>query len=758
MSEKAIKRLQEQLNCPICLETYTDPKLLQCFHVFCRRCLVPLGVRDQQDQLTLTCPNCRQVTPIPARGVAGLQSAFHINPLLEILKDSIKKLENPAVTPEEAVGGTTVNSPCNVVQCCFEHAEEELKLYCETCGELICYHCIMKTGKHHDHDYARFKCAFEEYQKEITSSLEPMEKQVTIIKKALAEVNTHCGEISDQQAAIQDNIHITFRRLREVLTDRETELIGQLHNITQGKLKGLAAQRNQIETTLAQLMSCLHFMGKSLRTGNEKDVLMMKTNTVQQVKELTNPFQPDMLKPNTEADMVFSALADMTAMCQNYGQVFAPGLPDPANCHITSKGLEVAVVGEKSTAILQAINLGGKPCEEPIKLLECEVVSEITSTKGSCSVERRQSQYDISYQPTIKGRHQLHVKVEGQHIRGNPFSVVVLSSVKTLGTPIFTIGGLEGPWGVAINKRGEVVVTENRGHCVSVFSPGGKKLRSFGTRGSGHGQFIRPKAVAVDGEGNILVADFDNHRIQKFTAEGQFLTAVGTKGNGPLQFDRPTGIAFNAMNSKVYVVEWGNDRCQILNSDFTFWSSFGKPGNGKGEFHSPGDIACDNTGKVFVADYYNFRIQIFTSQGKFLRMISQGIGDLWTPIRIAVDPNGMVYVSDASQRVVSVFTSEGRFVTSFGQWEEGPAQVDFPCGLAVDSCVTFPHPTRLPMQGTGNEASGYGTGNEPIDYWPLNEGDYGTENEASDYGTGNEASNCGVVYVCDFNLNRVLVF
>ena len=192
MSEEALKNLQEQLNCSICLDIYTDPKLLQCFHVFCRQCLVPLGVRDQQGQLSLTCPTCRQVTPIPDK---GLQSAFHINNLCEIYE----KLQKPADTPEGSVGGTTVNSLSrNVGQCCFKHAEEELKLYCETCGELICYQCIMKGSKHHDHDYALLPIAFEKYMKEITSSLEPMEKQVTIIKKALEKLNARCGEISDQ--------------------------------------------------------------------------------------------------------------------------------------------------------------------------------------------------------------------------------------------------------------------------------------------------------------------------------------------------------------------------------------------------------------------------------------------------------------------------------------------------------------------------------------------------------------------------------
>ena len=684
MSEEALKNLQEQLNCSICLDIYTDPKLLQCFHVFCRQCLVPLGVRDQQGQLSLTCPTCRQVTPIPDRGVSGLQSAFHINNLRQIYEDSVKKLENPVATPEGAVGGTTVNSPSrNVVQCCFEHAEEELKLYCETCGELICYQCVIKGGKHHDHDYALLQIAFEKYKEEITSSLEPMEKQVTIIKKALDQLNTRCGEISYQQTAIEDNIHVTFRQLREVLKVRETELIAQLHQMTQAKLKGLAAQSDQIETILAQLDSCLHFIGEG-RTEN--DMLMMKMITVQQAKELTTPIQPDMLKPNTEADMVFSALADMTAMCQNYGQVYESGAPDPSNCHITGNGVEVAAVGVKSTAILQAINFRGETCEEPIKSLECELVSEITGTRASCSVERRgQSQYEISYQPTIKGRHQLHIKMKGQHIRGSPFSVAVKSSVEKLGTPIRTIGGVRRPWGVAINQRGEVVVTERGRHCVSVFSPSGGKLQSFGTHGSGQGQFNEPCGVAMDGEGNILLTDYRNHRIQKFTVEGQFLAAVGTKGNGPLQFNEPTGIAFNAVNSKVYVNEWGNDRCHILNSDLTFSSIFGKRGSGDGQLYYPGGIACDSTGKVYVADSWNQRIQVFTAEGEFLTRFSGGRGELNKPYDLSVDTSDTVYVSDGDSHSILLFTLEGHYVTSFGRKGKGPGQFDLPISVAVDN-------------------------------------------------------------------------
>ena len=620
--------------------------------------------------------------------MAGLQSAFHINHLLEI-QDSVKNLQNPPANLEGAVGGSVVeNPPKNAAQYCFEHVEEELKLYCETCGELICYKCGLKGGKHHSHDYEELNQAFEKYKEEIASSIEPMEKQVVIIKRALALIERRCGEISNHREAIENNVHVTFRRLREVLTERETELIGQLHKMTQGKLKGLATKSDQIETTLAKLNSCLHFMGESIKLGNKSDVLMMKANTVHQMKELTTPFQPDTLKPNTEADMAFSALADLTATCKNYGQIFSPASPDPSKCQATGKGLEAAVVGVKSTAILHAVSYEGKPCEEPIKSMECELVSEITGTRINSNVERRgQSQYEISYQPTIKGRYQLHIKVEGRHIRGSPSNVAAKSPVEKLGTSILTLGGVHRPRGMAITKRGEVVVTEGDGNCISVFSPSGEKLRSFGQE-----QFNMPSGVAEDGEGNILVADTynytHNYRIQKFTAEGQFLTAVGKKGREPLQFRCPTDISFNTINNKVYVLDSSNNCIQALNSDLTFSSSFGKHGNGKGQFSYPCGIACDNTGKVYVTDTHNHRIQVFTAEGKFIRMFGrhgQGRGELASPQYVAVDTSGMVYVSEGNNHRVSVFTTEGQFVTSFGREGAGPGEFNSPHGLAVDN-------------------------------------------------------------------------
>ena len=642
-----------------------------------------LVVRDQQGQLILTCPTCRQATPVPANGVAGLQSAFQVSHFLEILEEH-KKAKDTEPSQEGAKSVVTHPIPSKkVIANCFDHEDKERELYCETCSNLICLKCAIKGGKHINHDYLPLDEAFEKYKGEITPSLEPLERKLEAVKKALTQLDKYCTDISDQQAAVEANIHDNIGRLHDVLEVRRTELIGQLHEMIQGKLKNLAVQRDEIETIQAQLSSCLEFTRESLKMSNQEEVLMMKTNIVNQVNELTTPFPPDVLEPNTEADMKFLASPDVTDMCQTYGEIFSPKSPDPSKCQATGKGLETAMVGERSIVVTQIINFDGQPCDELIKSLQCELSSEMTGARLSGSVEKmEQGQYRISYQPTIKGRHQLHIKVEDRHIRGSPFDVMVKLPLEKLGTPIRTIR-VQRPRGMVVNQKREVVVTEEGKCMVSVFSPDGERLQSFGSPG------YQPWGITTDGDGNILMADRGNHRIQKFTASGQFLSEVGCKGNGPLQFNSPIEIAFNTVNKKVYVVDEWNHRVQVLNSDLTFFSKFGKSGSGKRQFKEPGDIACDSTGNVYVADYGNDRIQVFTAEGRFLRAFGKhgcGKGELTCPFGITIDTNDVVYVSEGhSNHRVSVFTSEGLFLTSFGGDGTEPGKFQFPSGLAVDN-------------------------------------------------------------------------
>ena len=522
----------------------------------------------------------------------------------------------------------------------------------------------------------------------LVTSLQPVEQQLDTVTKSLRQLDTQCQQITDQREALVGNIHKTIRQLQEALEVRKTELIGQLDQITQKKLKTLAAQRDQIELVQTQLSSCLDFVKESLRTGSEGEILAMKNPVVKQVEEITAEFKAEILASHERADIRFSASTpELTQTCQQFGKVYTcPASPE--RCYATGKGVKVATVGEQATATLHAMDTDGKECEQPLVNTSCELVSDAGGPTFKGAIQKKEkNKYTISYQPTHRGRYQLHIKVEEVPIRGSPFAVVARFSIQKLGTPIRTIASLNRPWGVAVNKRGEIIVAEFGGHCISIFSPSGEKIRTFGSKGSAQGQFNGPCGVAVDGDGNILVVDENNHRIQKFTADGKFLTVVGRYGNKNLDFTYPSGAAINHRNRKVYISDKINNRMQILNADLTFSSSFGSYGSGDGQFNYPWDVAFDSTGNVYVADGGGRCIQVFTAEGRFLRKFGKegsGEGELNYPTSVSIDSDDIVYVTDCYNHRVSMFTSEGQFLRSFGTWGEGPGQFNNPSRITVD--------------------------------------------------------------------------
>ena len=140
------------------------------------------------------------------------------------------------------------------------------------------------------------------------------------------------------------------------------------------------------------------------------------------------------------------------------------------------------------------------------------------------------------------------------------------------------IGGLNKSYSVAVNSNGYMIVTERATNSVSVLNPEGEKTLSFGTHGSGDGQFKFPCGVTVDQDDNIYVTEVTNNRIQKFTSNAVFIAMVGKNGFRESQFIKPAGICYNKTNHLLYVCDQGNSRIQVLTIDLTFVRSFGSKG------------------------------------------------------------------------------------------------------------------------------------------------------------------------------------
>ena len=661
--------------------------------------------------------------------MSSLQSAFHVNHLFEI-QEALEKLNDPRklqcekcskhtqivqsfcrdcgqficercfethsewkeFSQHEVVSVEEIESnvkqlvpPKKVVLHCHQHQSKELDLYCETCEELICLHCTFK--KHKDHQYDLVVDTFETHKAEMMAAVEPFKHHVSIASEALEQLQIRLQELDDQGADIKADIQRQIERCHELIEARKVELLNKVDQHVEMKKKNVVAQQDKVETVLTQRVSCLSFVKESLGTAHQGEVLRVKKTVVKQAKEMTDNFKPDTLSPCELANIKFVASSELELACQKFGEVYLHGAC-PKKCTATGKGVEVAKVGERATAVLHVVDEQGKACSTPVETVRCELVSECDGKKTKCVVEKTEaSQYEIRYKSPSRRRHHLHIKVKGENIKGSPFPITVKLPVEKLGTPIKTIGGLNRPWSVAVNKRGDIIVAEYGGQRVSIFSPAGEKVKSFGVRGSGNGQFSGPVGVAVDADDNILVADYSNHRIQKFSPDGNFITAVGKHGNKPLEFNYLVGIGIHPHTSKVYVADSWNHRIQILNPDLTFSSSFGSRGSCNGQFQYPYDVAFDSTGNVYVADSNNSCIQVFTAESQFLRKFGKkgsGNGELNCPSSISIDSDNVVYVTELNNHCVSVFTSEGKFLTSFGAKGSGPGQFNTPQGISVD--------------------------------------------------------------------------
>ena len=716
-TEQALKKLEDQLTCAICLDCYQDPKLLSCFHVFCSKCLQPLARPGAQGP-TVQCPNCRQPTTLPQNEVPGLQGAFHIHHLFDI-QSALKKVTESQESLcdkcelEKAINfcrncGQFICPTCTKMHQrwkelsshevitiqqltsdaaklvpskkqatpCSKHPAKELDLYCETCEELICRDCIVKV--HRDHQYDLVGDAFPKHKDVIVASLQPVEQQLATVSKALEGLDVRCGQVTEQRQVIETQIQRSIQQLHEALEARKQDLIRQLEQTTRQKLKSLAAQRDQFELVGTQLRSCRDFVQESLRTGSEVEILAMKKPVVKQIREMTSSFKPEALALHEQADMKFSHnQPELVRACQEFGRVSSHTVC-PEKCRVSTPGVGFAVVGETASATLLAMDQEGQECQRALEDVNSELVSSDGSIQVAAEVKGRGgNKYKISYRPQRRGQHHLHIRVESRHISGSPFSVMVLP--KKL-TAIRTIEGLKGAWGVAVNDRGEIIVAEYRGHCISIFSANGKKIKSFSSGGSDLGQLWNPTGVTVDGQGNILVCDTGNHRIQKFSS-GTFMTTVGSRGSGPLQFNYPCGIAIHPHTNNVYVIDRDNYLIQVLNEDMSFSSSFGSRGSNNGQFNQPYDLTFDSDGSVYVADQYNHRIQVFTKDNQYLRQFGKqgrGDGELSGPFGVAIDSGDTVYVADSGNRRISLFTRDGQFLKSFKASNSGLY------GIAVD--------------------------------------------------------------------------
>ena len=231
-----------------------------------------------------------------------------------------------------------------------------------------------------------------------------------------------------------------------------------------------------------------------------------------------------------------------------------------------------------------------------------------------------------------------------------------------------------------------------------------------------------------------------------------FLSEWGSFGEGDGQFKFPAEQVAVDASGEVYVTDGGNNRIQVFSSDGGFLRKWGTEGSDDGQLQGPAGIAVGATGEIYVVDTQNNRVQVFSRSGGFLRLWGtegSGEGQFDFPSDVAVDALGEIYVTDWDNNRVQVFSREGTFLRQWGTEGSGDGEFRNPDGVAVDGKgrvhVTDKNNQRVQVFSASGEFLG------KWDSSGSGEGQFISPHGINVDGSGN-------VYVADLGSNRVQVF
>ena len=724
---KTVEELEREITCGICQEHYTEPKVLPCLHYYCKKCVLRLALRTGTGK-PFSCPECRCEATLPEGGVDELKTAFFVNRLkttvstmerahgkvevkCELCSDSVDKAEafcrqcamficknciehhkrlKPFLTHEVALLDdlkqgrakpiVVKEDPVSVK--CPDH-DEPLVIYCFDCDTLICRDCTLRD--HRDHNFEFSKKVPATTKSNLLEKLEPLKTQSSSLSHAVEEVRNTKQELKAQRDTVANTIKTSFKELHDILDNRERELLGEADRLVQEKMDRLSVQEKNLSLASAEVQSVVDYTEQCVRNCTDNEVMSthteIRSRIEREIKEHNKSGRS--LEPVDEVDigMEVRCTEALQQLCQTQANIIKLRI-DPAKCTVTMENSTKHEVNKTSHATLVTRLSSNKIPRRHCKV-SCSLRSLYNTVITECKVgQTGAGQYSIQCTPTVRGRHELTVSVDGQQVAGSPFPVFVSIPPTQLGKPVKVWTNLTWPTGITVNSVGEILVSEEDGYIIKIDTEGNRRT------------LIEQKRmntlynIAVDGEDNIYCIEETSNKILRCDRNGgnyqvqevkhvkkgqRGLAVVGEEVMVCGKDNRGTIMVYNKelnymrriehrdmgyfwaisadSHGSLYCADRDNAMIQVFSNDGVFLCSFGSDGKGEKKVKIPWGL-CVSGHYVYVCNYGFCNISVFTTDGVYVTSFSSIKID---PHSVCVDQDGFVYVTDYSNGRVHCF-------------------------------------------------------------------------------------------------------
>ena len=730
---KSLEELEREITCGICQEHYTEPKALPCLHYYCKQCVLRLALRTGTGK-PFCCPECRCKTTLPEGGVDELKTAFFVNRLkttvstmerahgkveakCELCSDSGDKAEafcrqcamfickecikshkrmklfvtHDVVSLEDLKQGrskpiVTKEPPTKK---CLDH-DEPLNIYCYDCCTLICRDCTVKDHKEHNFEFC--KKAAPTTKTKLLEELQPLKEQSIDFSHAVKEIQTIKNKMEVQGDSVANTIKTSFKELRDILDKREKELLNDCGRVIREKVEKLSLQEKNLSLASAEVQSVVDYTEQCVRHCTDNEVMRMHAEIRRRIEREIDERSKSgrSLEPVEEGDIGVEVKCGeaLQQLCQTQANIIQ--LPiDPAKCTVT---MEIDTIPEVNK--LCGATLAVRLTNNQLTNRNCDITSQIKSLYNGvitdCKVSSAGSgKYSMKYTPTVRGRHELTVSVDGQQIAGSPFPVFVSIHPTQLGKPVKVWNDLYYPVGITLNSSREILFTEFRRNIIkltpdkqvktlvvqkelqdiwnitvdcenNIYCTCNATSKILGSdRDGGNVQVKEVKQVngrgyydvAVIGDEVMMCEAHCTGTVVVFDKELNYLRHIEQKCAGRL-----TGIASDN-HWNVYTTDCSNNCIQVFSNDGVLLRSFGCNENGVKKLSSPWGV-CVSGQYVYVVNRGSHNVSVFTTDGVYVFSFGQRgheEGEFNTPLYLCVDQDGFIYVADSQNCRVQCF-------------------------------------------------------------------------------------------------------
>ena len=709
---KTAEEIEKEITCAICFDHYQDPKILPCLHYFCADCLQRLAARVGQP---VPCPECRReatfddvrdlLTPFFVNRMIGLHERVEkaegrAEALCELCKSSGKAeafcrqcerfVCGDCANTHDKLASTTfrghvivtleqlkVGGARDVVATeapprkCPEH-DEPLKVFCFTCNRLICRDCIVDGHTDHDHKFVRK--AAPECRDKLMASLAPLQRGNAEILSAVETVAEREKEILENQSSVEDVIGRSIDELIEALKQRKRQLFLKANVLTEERLSAVRAQQKGLALSLAEAQSMVEFVEHSLERATDEEVMEMRQAIVSRVEDGCKKQQQMDFKPAAQNNVRVAMPTSVTLDLCTVGQVGVDAI-DPTKSRVECKRVEEAELNKPAEVLfsVQLADSRGLAVEVPC-VVEVEVRSLVDGSVSRATVTPAgNGTRKATYTPRNRGRHSISVQLNGRELAGSPYTMFArLPPTQLKQNSVKRFGAVRDPCGITISKSGKVIAAEYReGGEVVVFNKQGAKVKAIK-----HASIKEPCGVATDPDGHIYVSCCNPPTVVKFSGDGQtLLVQAKIKSKGRIL------RMMRVIDEQLFLCSLSDSAVIVLDcTNLQEIRRFGHEGSGDGEFKCPIDVV-EEKGELYVSDYNNYRIQVFSMEGRLIRSFTvkdPATQKSYNPCGLCIGPDRLLYTACDRPARIFAFTLAGECVASVDV-EGGPA------GIAADT-------------------------------------------------------------------------